>query len=135
MTFMGGTYVVRFATEGERDDFVARFGACPLWPCVAPLRGSSEALILAREVREQEHGSFEEGSNTLEKNPGLLGATEVRFRRDDGLLDLLGGRDAGFGACDRNPCGSDCATCPTYGKPCRGCVANSRYFPAIRDRN
>ena len=133
MTFMGGTYVVSFATEGERDDFMASFGNCPLWPCVAPLRGSNEVLILAREVKEQEHGSFEEGNNTLERNPGLLGATEVRFRRDDGLLRLIGKRDPGFGACDRNPCGSDCATCPTFGKPCRGCVATSRYFPAIRD--
>lgn len=135
MTFMGGSYVVSFASAAERDGFVSRFGDCPLWPCVAPLRDSNDVLILAREVREQEHGSFEEGDNTLERNPGLLGATEVRFRRDDGLLRLVGNRDHGFGAGDRNPCGSDCGSCPTYGKPCRGCVANSRYFPAIRDRS
>jgi len=133
MTFMGGTYVVRFAAAGERDGFVSRFGACPLWPCVAPLRDSNDVLILAREVQEQEHGSFEEGNNTLERNPELLGATEVRFRRDDGLLRLIADIEPRYGACDHNPCGSDCAGCPTFGKPCRGCVANSQYFPAICD--
>ena len=135
MTYMAGIYLVSFATEDLARSFVERFKCCPLWPIVSKVTERPDVLIIAREIAEQEHGDFSENSNTLAEHPELLGALQVKFRRDDGLLKFFAGQTENYGMNRDNPCGTDCDGCPRLDNPCRGCVANIKYWSRIDNMN
>ena len=125
--FSSGIYRIHFDTPEKAAAFCARFAGCPVWPVVVRGASDTEVLVLALELDCQRHGDFSQQGNTLANHPELLGAAQVRFRRDDGLLDLFPnhGLDTGYAA--SIPCGSDCETCPSFKNPCQGCPAFYRY--------
>lgn len=132
MKFMTGIYIVRFKNEEEATAFVARFKCCPLWPVVSKIENQPEVFIFAREIKEQKHGDFEQENNTLVKNPELLGATQVKFQRNDDLNKLIDIRPEKYGQETANPCGTECPKCPKLENPCQGCVANKFYWQKIQ---
>ncbi len=120
---MSGVYRFQFASAAEAAAFRARYAACPLWRLMTHEAGESDVIVLAIERVAQRHGDFSQVSNSLVAHPEYVGAIVVLFRRDDGLLDLFPDADPPTGYADHPPCGSDCATCPTYRSPCQGCPA------------
>jgi hypothetical protein len=125
--FMCGIYLVVFATQEKAGDFVARFSECPVWPVVTPGVLDTQVLILALELKSQNHGDFSQSSNTLARHPELLGAKAIRFHRDDSLLGLFTRHSLDTGYADVIPCGSNCKDCASFNNPCRGCPAVYRY--------
>jgi hypothetical protein len=84
-------------------------------------------LVIALELKCQHHGDFSQQGNALVQNPEFLGASQVRFRRDDSLLNLFPNHGLDTGYADSIPCGSDCETCHSFKNPCQGCPAYFRY--------
>lgn len=125
--FMCGIYLVEFASPDEADRFIERYRDCPVWPVVTRGVQANQVFILAVELKRQVHGDFSQEHNTLAANPQYLGAREVRFKRDDGLLALLPGHELQTGYATAVPCGSECEACPIHQPPCRGCPAHYAY--------
>jgi hypothetical protein len=125
--FMCGTYVIEFDSDIMVSTFVERYASCPVWPIVTKGPREKQVFVLAVELKRQAHGDFSPAGNTLVKNPQLLGATAVRFKRDDSLLALLGGHVIRTGYSRTIPCGSSCENCPRYKNPCQGCPAYYEY--------
>ncbi|UCF09921.1 MAG: hypothetical protein JSW65_07640 [Candidatus Bipolaricaulota bacterium] len=125
--FMAGVYVIEFESEEHARLFVETYGSCPVWPLIAQLPDRRKVFVLARELKAQRHGEFAEESNTLAEHPEFIGARSVEFRRDDGLVGILGSPRLTTGEAAKPPCGSDCSTCPSYQNPCRGCPATRMF--------
>jgi hypothetical protein len=124
---MAGIYLIDFASPVEAERFVARYENCPVWPVVTQGMESHHVFILAVELKYQQHGDFSQEGNTLVLHPEYLGAREVRFKRDDGLLDLFTGHQLTTGYADKILYGANCESCPSYHKPCWGCPAYYSY--------
>ena len=120
---MAGVYRFRFASAAQAATFRARYATCPLWRLMTDGAEDADVVVLAVERVAQRHGDFSQDANTLVAHPEYVGAVDVLFRRDDGLLDLFPDADLPTEYAEHPPCGSDCVTCPTYGSPCRGCPA------------
>ncbi len=131
--WMAGVYRLRFASAVEATAFRTRFATCPLWRLMTDGIGETDVVVLAIERVAQHHGDFSQAGNTLVAHPEYVGAVDVLFRRDDGLLDLFPDADPPTGYAEYPPCGSDCITCPTYGSPCRGCPAVFPYGTSDSD--
>jgi hypothetical protein len=125
--FMGGIYLVEFATREKAEAFVARFAHCPVWPVITRATRDTQVLIIALELKCQQHGDFSQQGNTLAHHPEFLGASQVQFRRDDSLLELFPGHGLDTGYADVIPCGSNCEECASFKNPCQGCPAFYRY--------
>jgi hypothetical protein len=121
--FQCGLYIATFGGVEEAAAFVDRYRVCPNWPVVASSRDARQVFIVAIELRCQQHGDFSQSRNTLVAHPEYLGAQSVAFRRDDSLLILFPGHAIITGNAEQPPCGAECATCPSYYTPCRGCPA------------
>jgi hypothetical protein len=125
--FMGGIYMIEFGFPEEAYAFMVRYEGCPVWPIMAKGRQANQVFVFSLELKEQNHGDFTQENNTLVKHPAYLGAKEILFRRDDGLVSLFPGHRIQTGYAAEIPCGSNCETCPRFRDPCRGCPAYYKY--------
>jgi hypothetical protein len=125
--FMSGIYLIEFPTPEKAVAFIIRFANCPAWPVVTRGTKDTEVLVLALELKCQQHGDFSQLANTLVHNPDFLGAGKIHFRRDDVLLDLFPGHGLDTAYAGEIPCGSNCEEWPSFRNPCQGCPAFYRY--------
>ena len=121
--FMAGMYMIEFNSKRDASDFISKYSDCPVWPILARGRKDNEVLIIAIEYKKQNHGDFTEDNNTLVEHPEYLGATEVKFKRDDSLIDLISDYTLITGYSDKIPCGSNCEQCHLFKNSCLGCPA------------
>ena len=125
--FMSGIYVVEFRTNIKAEEFVKQYSNCPIWCIVSKGLAENQVFIMSIELIRQCHGNFSQDENTLVKNPNLIGAKSVTFRRDDTLLELFNNYTLKTGYSQTIPCGSNCNTCDSFKKPCQGCPTCFKY--------